>query len=80
MSCGNRLKDAARFSQVIDVSLFRMPGDFIQPANRRRFEASLRWIVGRVNDFNFHLDGELTALHPSFAFFSTILHGHYSGK
>ena len=70
----NSLKDPACLSEIIYVSFFCAPGDFIEPTNSSRFEARLRRIIGRVNDFDFHLDRVPAALNPPLTFFAPLVH------
>jgi hypothetical protein len=68
------LKHAACLAEIFQVSCFGVPGYLVQPANRGRFETSLRRAVFRINNLDLHLHRIATALDPAFARFTSFLH------
>jgi hypothetical protein len=77
---GNRLKNSAHATEVIHVALCCALGNLVQMANGGGFQARLAGIVGWVDNFYFHLNRILTALHPAFALFSAFFHECHSRK
>ena len=70
----NGLKHTAGGAKKLDIADLCTTSYFIKPAHCFGLQTCFRRVLGRIDQVNFHLDGVLAPLNPSFSFFASFNH------